>query len=90
MFGQTKSKVDVRMFAITQATLLKDTIKEGKSVLEFAKEIADFVLGDAELPEYVSDDDAIGAFSKMLQESTKIYTNEKPAEPHTEPTSGEA
>lgn len=90
MFGQTKSKVDVRMFAITQATLLKDTIKDDKSVLDFAKQISDFVLGDADMPEYVSDDDAIGAFSKMLKESTKIYTNEKPSEPHTEPTSGEA
>ena len=90
MFGQTKSKVDVRMFAITQATLLRETIKDDKTVLEFAKEIADFVLGDAEVPEYVSDDDAIGAFSKILQANSKIYTNEKPAEHHTEPTSREA
>ena len=90
MFGQTKSKVDVRMFSITQATLLKDTIKEGKSVLEFAKEIADFVLGDAELPEYVSDDDTLAAISKMAFGNSKIYTSEKPSEPHTEPTSREA
>ena len=90
MFGQTKSKVDVRMFAITQATLLKDTIKDDKTILEFAMEIADFVLGDAEVPEYVSDDDAIGAFSKILQANSKIYTNEKPAEHHTEPAIGEA
>lgn len=90
MFGQTKSKVDVRMFAITQATLLKDTIKEGKSVLEFAKEIADFVLGDAELPEYVSDDDTLATLTKIVSGNPTIYTNEKPSEPHTEPTSGEA
>lgn len=90
MFGQTKSKVDVRMFAITQATLLKDTIKDGKSVLEFAKEIADFVLGDAELPEYVNDEDTLTALTKIVSGNAKIYTNEKPAEPHTEPTSGEA
>ncbi len=90
MFGQTKSKVDVRMFAITQATFLKDKIEDGKSVLDFAKQIADFVFGDADMPEYVSDDDAIGAFSKILQANSKIYTNEKPAEHHTEPTSGEA
>ena len=90
MFGQTKSKVDVRMFAITQATLLKDTIKDDKTVLEFAKEIADFVLGDADMPEYVSDDDTLAAISKMAFGNSKIYTNEKPAEHHTEPTSREA
>ncbi len=90
MFGQTKSKVDVRMFAITQATLLKDTIKDDKTVLEFAKEIADFVLGDADMPEYVSDDDTLAAISKMAFGNSKIYTDEKPAEHHTEPTSGEA
>ena len=90
MFGQTKSKLDVRMFAITQAAFLKDKIEDGKTVLDFAKDIADFVLGDADMPEYVSNDDAIGAFSKMLQESSKIYANEKPSEHHTEPISGEA
>lgn len=90
MFGQTKSKVDVRMFAITQATLLKDTIEDGKPVLDFAKDIADFVLGDADMPEYVSTDDAVAAFSKMAFGNSKIYTSEKPSEPHTEPISGEA
>ena len=90
MFGQTKSKVDVRMFAITQAIFLKDKIEDGKSVLDFAKHIADFVLSDAELPEYVSDDDTLAAISKMAFGNSKIYTDEKPAEHHTEPTSGEA
>ncbi len=90
MFGQTKSKVDVRMFAITQATLLKDKIEDGTSVLEYAKKIADFVLGNAELPEYVSDDDTLTALTKIACGSSKIYTSEKSEEHHTEPTNRDA
>ena len=85
-----KSKIEVRKFAVEQAHLSMIKGDSDKSVVEVAKEIADFVLGDAELPEYVSDDDTLTALTKIVSGNAIIGTNEKPTEPHTEPTSGEA
>ena len=85
-----KSKIEVRKFAVEQAHLSMIKGDSDKSIVEVAKEIADFVLGDAALPEYVSDDETLAAISKMAFGNSKIYTSEKPSEPHTEPTSGEA
>ena len=85
-----KSKIEVRKFAIEQAHLSMIKGDSDKSIVEVAKEIADFVLGDAVLPEYVNDEDTLTALTKIVSGNAKIYTNEKPAEPHTEPTSGEA
>ena len=85
-----KSKIEVRKFAVEQAHLSMIKGDSDKSVVEVAKEIADFVLGDAELPEYVSDDDTLTALTKIVSGNAIIGTNEKPTESHTEPTSGEA
>ena len=90
MFGTMKSKIEVRKFAIEQAHLSMIKGDSDKSIVEVAKEIADFVLGDAALPEYVNDEDTLTALTKIISANAIIGTNEKPSEPHTEPTSGEA
>ena len=70
--------------------IILDIFMGGITGVEVAKEIADFVLGDAVLPEYVNDEDTLTALTKIISANAIIGTNEKPTEPHTEPTSREA
>lgn len=57
MYGELKSKFDVRRFAVESA--IAYSAKSRKELLAQAKEIEAYVLGDVELPEYVNSEDAL-------------------------------
>lgn len=59
MYGELKSKFDVRKFAVESAIAYSCRADKKLELLEQAKEIEAYVLGEAELPEYVNSEDAL-------------------------------
>lgn len=54
-----KSKVEIRIFAIEQATKIMAVGASERDVVRKAKEIEQYVIGDAALPDAYSAEDAI-------------------------------
>lgn len=70
MFGELKSKFHVRRFAIEQANISLSKLNgEDKPLIELAKEIETYILGSAELPEYVNDKDAFECLLETFKKS---------------------
>ena len=59
MYGELKSKFDVRKFAVESAIAYSCRSDKKLELLEQAKEIEAYVLGEVELPEYVNSEDAL-------------------------------
>lgn len=75
MYGELKSKFDVRRFAVESA--IAYSAKSRKELLVQAKEIEAYVLGDAELPEYVNSEDALTkTMTNYLAALSKPQSNE--------------
>ena len=85
MYGELKSKFDVRRFAVESA--IAYSAKSRKELLVQAKEIETYVLGDAELPEYVNSEDALTkTMTNYLVALSKPQSNESNTAISQEPT----
>lgn len=54
-----KSKIEIRVFAVEQAVTILGTGTPAKDVVEKAKEIESYVVGDAEIPEVENEKELI-------------------------------
>lgn len=54
-----KSKIEIRVFAVEQAVTILGTGTPVKDVVEKAKEIESYVVGDAEIPEVENEKELI-------------------------------
>lgn len=54
-----KSKIEIRVFAVEQAVTILGTGTPAKDVVEKAKEIERYVVGDAEIPEVKNEKELI-------------------------------
>lgn len=54
-----KSKIEIRVFAVEQAVTILGTGTPAKDVVEKAKEIERYVVGDAEIPEVENEKELI-------------------------------
>lgn len=80
MYGNLKSKLEVRMEAARLAVMVK-CITES-DIIEVSKRIADFIIGDAELPEAPSLDDPTDKLTKLFADMQKNNPTISP-EPNT-------
>lgn len=76
-----KSKIEIREFAIKQSVALLGCCAPQKDVVAKAKEIEEYILGDADLPEVHSEMDAInGIMGNAVQMLQGISVSETPTE----------
>lgn len=68
-----KSKIELRQFAVSSALNLEDVTSE--TIISTAKAIEDYVLGDAELPEYYDDFSQLYKMREMLSKGIAGSTN---------------
>ena len=81
MYGELKSKFDVRKFAVESAIAYSCKSDKKLKLLEQAKEIEAYVLGEAELPEYVNSEDAL---TKTMNTYLAAIARPQINESHTE------
>lgn len=76
-----KSKIEIREFAVKQAVELLGSGTPTKDVIAKAKEIEEYILGNADLPEVHNEMDAInGIMGNAVQMLQEISVAETPAE----------
>lgn len=61
-----KSRIEVREYAMNKAVELMGTGTPSKHVVEKAKEIENYIIGEAELPEFVDESEIISTAVETL------------------------
>ena len=72
VFGDMKSKVEVRKFAVEMAVAIMGKGTSDKDVVAKASEIEKYVIGEAELPEVEDETTMIGELLDKVMKSTQV------------------
>ncbi|MCH5332045.1 MAG: hypothetical protein J1E33_06550 [Alistipes sp.] len=78
--GEIKSKVNARQFAVEQANTMfaKVGVSDESKLIELAEKIEAFVVGKAELPEFVTPQNEFAEIASLFAATKSKIADEKP------------
>lgn len=78
--GEIKSRVNARQFAVEQANAMftKVGVSDENKLIELAEKIETFVVGKAELPEFVTPQNEIAEIASLFAAAKAKPADEKP------------